>query len=62
MNMLSKKHNVSLTWNFSAASHGKGPVDGVGLTLKRQDMEKIQARKVVVNNADEFQSKIATLW
>ena len=30
MNMLSKKHNVSPTWNFSATSHSKGPVDGCG--------------------------------
>ena len=52
--MLSRKHNMSLTWNFSATSHGKGTVDGVGTTLKRQAMEKVQTNKVVVNNADEF--------
>ena len=45
MNMLSKKHNLSLTWNFSATSHGKGPVDGVSTTLKRQAMKKIQTCK-----------------
>ena len=34
MPMLSAKHNVKLSWNFSATSHGKGPFDGVGATLK----------------------------
>ena len=54
MNMLSKKHNASLTWNFSATSYGNGTVDTVGATLKRKAMEKVQTRKVVVDNADEF--------
>ena len=35
MQMLSDKHNVQISWNFSATSHGKGPVDGIGATLKR---------------------------
>ena len=34
MPMLSAKHDVKLSWNFSAKSHGKGPIDGVGATLK----------------------------
>ena len=58
MNMLSKKHNVKLSWNFSATSHSKGPVDGVGATLKRHAMEKVQTRKVTINNADEFYQAI----
>ena len=54
MPMLSAKHNVKLSWNFSATGHGKGPIDGVGATLKRQAMEKVQIRKCVINNASEF--------
>ena len=42
-----------LSWNFSATSHGKGSINGVGATLKRQAMEKIQTRKCVINNASE---------
>ena len=34
MPMLSAKHHVKLSWNFSATSHDKGPIDGVGATLK----------------------------
>ena len=54
MPILSAKHNVNLSWNFSATSHGKGSIDGVGATLKRQAMEKVQIRKCVINNASEF--------
>ena len=54
MPMLSAKHNVKLSWNFSATSHGKGPIDGVGATLKRQAMEKVQTRKCVIKNTGEF--------
>ena len=34
MPMLSAKHKVKLSWNLSATSHGEGPTDGVGATLK----------------------------
>ena len=54
MPMLPAKHNGKLSWNFSATSHGKEPIDGVGVTLKRQVMEKVQTRKCVINNASEF--------
>ena len=48
-----QKQKLKLSWNFSATSPGKGPVDGVGATLKRHAMEKNQTRKVTIN-ADEF--------
>ena len=54
MPMLSAKHNVKLSWNVSITSHGKGPFDGVGVTLKWQAMEKVQTRKCVINNASKF--------
>ena len=54
MPMLPAKHNGKLSWNFSATSHGKERIDGVGVTLKRQVMEKVQTRKCVINNASEF--------
>ena len=31
--MLSAKHNAKLSWNFSATSHDKGPIDGVGAEM-----------------------------
>jgi hypothetical protein len=38
--------NVFLQWNFFAASHGKGPVDGVGGTVKRVVWKAIKTRSV----------------
>jgi len=32
---------TSATWNFSQAGHGKGPMDGVGGTLKRMADEHV---------------------
>ena len=54
MKMLSIKHNIPLSWNFSATGHGKGPVDGIGGCLKRMAMEKVKTRQCSINNAKEF--------
>ena len=54
MKMLSIKHDIPLSWNFSATSHGKGPVDGIGGCLKRIAMEKVKTRQCSINNAEEF--------
>ena len=44
----------SLDWSFFATAHGKGPVDGVGGTVKRAVWRRILQEKVVVNSAHEF--------
>ena len=44
----------SLDWSFFATAHGKGPVDGVGGTVKRPVWCRILQEKVVVNSAEEF--------
>ena len=44
----------SLDWSFFGTAHGKGPVDGVGGTVKRAVWRRILQEKVVVNNAEEF--------
>lgn len=41
-------------WNFFASSHGKGPVDGLGGSIKRSIRKKVLSRKSVVGNAAEF--------
>ncbi|KAG1682566.1 hypothetical protein GQR58_010849 [Nymphon striatum] len=32
---LQDKYNITIRWNFLATSHGKGPVDGIGGSVKR---------------------------
>lgn len=54
MKMLSERHGIRLFWNFSATSHGKGPVDGIGGSLKRIATEKVRSRQVTINNAIDF--------
>ena len=44
-------HLRSLDWSFFGTAHGKGPVDGVGGTVKRAVWRRIMQGKVVVNNA-----------
>lgn len=44
----------SIQWNFSASSHGKGAIDGVGGTLKRLAWRKVKADQCQVKNAKEF--------
>ena len=41
-------------WSFFATAHDKGPVDGIGGTVKRAVWRRILQKKVVVNNSKEF--------
>lgn len=45
---------VSATWNFFAASHGKGAVDGVGGTIKRVVWDAVRSRRFHVVSAESF--------
>jgi hypothetical protein len=47
-----------VSWNFFASAHGKGPVDGVGGTLKRMAASAITRRTATVANAAEFQRAV----
>lgn len=46
--------DVKLIWNFFATSHGKGPVDGVGGTLKRIAANKVRSRQCIINGMTDF--------
>lgn len=56
---LEDKHNVQIKWNYFATSHGKGPVDGIGGSLKRQVRQAVLSRKDHVFNATGF-CRVAT--
>lgn len=51
---LEEKHNKNIEWNFFATSHGKGPVDGIGGSLKRQVRQAVMAGTKEVRTAAEF--------
>ena len=52
--MLSEIYNIKITWNFSAISHGKGPVDGVGATMKQIAADMVRRRERIINNLEDF--------
>ena len=54
MGEMSRKHQVGLNWNFTATSHGKGAIDGLGGTLKRIVWHRVKARQCEVRNSLEF--------
>lgn len=53
-----KLHNklTYMDWSFFATSHGKGPIDGIGGTVKRAVWRRIMQGSAVVTNAAEFAS------
>ena len=48
----SKLKNVD--WSFFGTAHGKGPVDGVGGTVKRAVWRRMLQRQVLLNTARDF--------
>jgi hypothetical protein len=55
MNNLVSRYSLSiLQWNFFAASHGKGPVDGVGAIAKKTVWNAVKSRKCRVSSAQDF--------
>ena len=50
---IASEHNIQLSWNFFATSHGKGVVDGIGGTVKRLVWSAILAGEAC-RTADDF--------
>ena len=48
--------DVSATWNYLEAGHGKGPCDGLGASVKRSAGLAIKQNKAVIQNASDFYS------
>ena len=46
--------NITLTWHFSATSHGKGVVDGLGGSIKRSVWRIIRNQDHTISNASEY--------
>ena len=44
----------SLSWNFFTTGHGKGAVDGIGGTLKRDVHTAAFANNIVIKSIDDF--------
>ena len=46
--------DISLQWHFFQANHGKGPVDGVGGTVKHAVFRHVLSNKVVIKPPQQF--------
>ena len=51
---LQLKHQLSITWNYFATSHGKGPCDAIGGNVKRIARRMVMAGRKIVNDANTF--------
>ena len=49
---------VELTWNYNEKSHGKGPMDGVGGTVKNIIFRKVKSGFVTIDSPFEFHQVI----
>ena len=45
---------IDLEWHYNEAHHGKGPMDGVGGTIKNLVFRAVKSGKVSVRNPAEF--------
>lgn len=54
LQVLERKHERKIMWNYFATSHGKGPVDGIGGSVKRQVWLNVLKRKCTINRANDF--------
>ena len=44
----------NISWNYNERHHSKGPMDGLGGTLKRKVFNAVKSGKVVVDDPEEF--------
>ena len=51
---LEDKHQINIKWTYFATSHGKGPVDGIVGSVKRQVWTAASRRTSLVTDATSF--------
>ena len=45
---------VKIEWNYTEAHHGKGPMDGVGGTVKNKVFKEVKSKRLSINTPEEF--------
>ena len=48
------KPELHLEWHYNEAHHGKGPMDGVGGTVKNMVYRRVLAGDIVIDNPEQF--------
>ena len=49
-----REDTIDIQWHYFATSHGKGCVDGIGGTVKRQVAERVKQIRAIVIDASSF--------
>jgi len=53
--LLTQLHPDKLVeWNYNEAHHGKGPMDGIGGTIKNKVFKEVKSGRIVVESAEDF--------
>lgn len=52
--LLQDSLKVKIYWNFFAAAHGKGSVDGIGAVVKNRVKRLVKSRHSIVNCSQDF--------
>ena len=50
----SYRPELLLEWNYNEAHHGRGPMVGIGGTIKNVVFRQVKSRKVIINSPTEF--------
>ena len=48
------RRDLQLEWNYNETHHGKGPMDGIGGTIKNVVFRQVKSGRVIINSAEEF--------
>ena len=48
------RRDLQLEWNYNEAHHGKGPMDGIGGTMKNVVFRQVKSGRVIINSDEEF--------
>lgn len=46
--------DLSIEWHYNEAHHGKGPMDGIGGTIKNVVFRQVKSGKTIINSAEDF--------
>lgn len=49
--LVNYRTDLNMQWHFNEAHHGKGPMDGIGGTIKNVVYRNVKSGKILVNSA-----------
>ena len=55
--LLDMQPDLDIEWHYNEAHHGKGPMDGIGGTIKNVVYRRVMAGDLVINTPEEFATK-----